>query len=323
MEQPLQLTLRAVDLTGPTGTIVVRKDAVPDDPQDFSFTAGGGLSPASFQLDDDADSTLPGTRTFADVPVGSGYSISEASVSGWEQTSATCDDGSSPSNITVSQGETVTCTFTNTKLNGYPRPKGATPLLVSLVPAYTECGSGNNTHGPPLALESCSPPAQVGDELTVGTPDANGKPAKSIGSLRMDVATGDPSTTADEADVAFRFSVTDVRKRSDLSDYTGELDAEPLLRITDRANGAGSAAGTTADFTWQIIVPCSATADDTVGSTCAITTTADTLIPGAIVEGDRAVWELGQVEIYDGGADGEAITTGDNAQFLRQGIFVP
>ena len=30
-----------------------RKDAVPNDPQDFDFTAGGGLSPASFQLDDD------------------------------------------------------------------------------------------------------------------------------------------------------------------------------------------------------------------------------------------------------------------------------
>ena len=32
----------------PAGTIVVRKNAVPDDAQDFSFTAGGGLSPASF-----------------------------------------------------------------------------------------------------------------------------------------------------------------------------------------------------------------------------------------------------------------------------------
>ena len=46
---------------------MVVKDATPNDPQDFSFTAGGGLSPASFQLDDDSDGTLSNTRTFNDV----------------------------------------------------------------------------------------------------------------------------------------------------------------------------------------------------------------------------------------------------------------
>ena len=40
---------------------------MPDDAQDFSFTAGGGLSPASFSLDDDADGTLSNTRTFTGV----------------------------------------------------------------------------------------------------------------------------------------------------------------------------------------------------------------------------------------------------------------
>ena len=41
------------------GQIVAVKNAVPDDPQDFAFTAGGGLSPSAFSLDDDADGTLP------------------------------------------------------------------------------------------------------------------------------------------------------------------------------------------------------------------------------------------------------------------------
>ncbi len=42
-------------------------DTVPNDPQDFSFTAGGGLSPSSFQLDDDGDNGngLSSTRSFA------------------------------------------------------------------------------------------------------------------------------------------------------------------------------------------------------------------------------------------------------------------
>ena len=34
---------------------------------------------------------------------------------------------------------------------GYPRPKGATPLSVPLVPAYRACTNPNRTHGPPLA----------------------------------------------------------------------------------------------------------------------------------------------------------------------------
>jgi len=113
--------------------IVVVKDAVPNAPQDFSFTAGGGLSPTSFQLDDDGDNanTLSNARTFDNLSAGSGYSISEAVPSGWLQSSATCDDGSPVSNISVSAGETVTCTFTNSAVasdpcQGVPLWPGAT-----------------------------------------------------------------------------------------------------------------------------------------------------------------------------------------------------
>ena len=64
--------------------IVVTKNALPDDPQDFDFTAGGGLTPTSFQLDDDADNTLSNSRTFI-VDPGSGYSVAEsAPPPGWD-----------------------------------------------------------------------------------------------------------------------------------------------------------------------------------------------------------------------------------------------
>ena len=109
------------------GQIVVVKDATPDDPQDFSFTAGGGLSPTSFSLDDDADATLSNTRTFADVPAGNGYSLSETVPGGWDQTAATCDDGSPVSNIDVAPGETVTCTFANRKRGSIVVVKDAQP----------------------------------------------------------------------------------------------------------------------------------------------------------------------------------------------------
>jgi len=94
-----------------TGSIVVRKDTVPSpDPTDtsFAFTAGGGLSPASFSLKNGE------SRTFASLVPQAGYSVAETTPAGWDVTS-TCSDGSPTSNIDVGPGETVTCTFTNTK----------------------------------------------------------------------------------------------------------------------------------------------------------------------------------------------------------------
>ena len=66
------------------GAIVVVQDSQPNDPQDFSFTAGGGLSPASFSLDDDSNGTLSNTRTFANVPATAGYSIAQTLPAGWQ-----------------------------------------------------------------------------------------------------------------------------------------------------------------------------------------------------------------------------------------------
>jgi hypothetical protein len=92
------------------GTIKVKKVTDPNpDPTDtsFSFTAGGGLDPTSFSLKNG------GTQTYTGVNPGSGYSVAETVPSGWDLTSSTCDDGSPVSNIDVSPGETVTCTFNN------------------------------------------------------------------------------------------------------------------------------------------------------------------------------------------------------------------
>jgi hypothetical protein len=46
-------------------------------------------------------------------------------------------------------------------------------------------------------------------------------------------------------------------------------------------------------------------------------------MPGAVVDGKRAIWQLDQVRVLDGGADGDADTTGDNRLFATQGVFVP
>jgi hypothetical protein len=207
----------------------------------------------------------------------------------------------------------------------YPRPKGATPLRVPLVPAFAQCTAPNRTHGSPLAYPSCRPPAPRSNLLTVGAPDSNGKGANSIGSVLFSVVVGDPATPANEADVGVSLSLTDVRRSGALSDYTGEVRQTTTLRVTDRRSGpsgTGRDDATMTDVPLSVDVACSGTPDPAVGGTCAINTAVNALIPGAVRESDRAIWELGAIEVYDGGPDGIG-STADNTLFARQGVFIP
>jgi hypothetical protein len=206
----------------------------------------------------------------------------------------------------------------------YPRPKSAAYTRVPLVPAHFQCTAPDRTHGPPLAYDSCSPPVPHSSQLTVGTPDANGEAAGSSGDVTFRVVAGDPVTPADEADVTLRVRMTDVRRISGLADYTGQLRATTGIRITDKDNpaSAGSLAGTVEDDVLAWTVPCTGTADTTIGSTCSVTTSVDSVVPGAIKENRRSVWKLKKVLVLDGGPDGVASTT-PNTTFAAQGIFVP
>jgi hypothetical protein len=209
-------------------------------------------------------------------------------------------------------------------VSAYVRPKGATPFRVPLVPAYNQCTNSNRQHGAPLSFGSCNPPRQVSSQLTVGTPDSNGQGASSIGTLLYRVIPGDPNTTANEADVMVDTSLTDVRHQGTLADYTGELRVEQLVQITDHLNGPAQNEPATVQATpFGFTVPCAATPSTTVGGTCSLSTTFNAILPGSVIEGARAIWELADVRVFDGGADGLASTTSDNTLFERQGIFVP
>lgn len=106
------------------GSIVIVKDAINNDGQDFSFTTAGGLSPSSFILDDDGNNnnTRSNTRVYGAAVTGQ-YTITENNTSGWRLTNLVCNDNNGLINlnnrqavINVETGETVTCTFTNTEL---------------------------------------------------------------------------------------------------------------------------------------------------------------------------------------------------------------
>jgi PKD repeat protein len=118
----------------PLGRIVVDKVTIPkEDPQAFSINLTGGPDDINedFLLADadprwDSEYLEPGV-----------YTLTETLPSGWIQSNLNCDDGSDPWSIQLAVGETVICTFTNTKLDP---PKadfsasvtnGVSPLLVT------------------------------------------------------------------------------------------------------------------------------------------------------------------------------------------------
>jgi hypothetical protein len=203
------------------------------------------------------------------------------------------------------------------------RPRGASPNRIPLVPSYQACTSPDLTHGPPLAYGSCSAPKLASSYLTVGTPDANGAPARSISYLRLAAVQGNTSTPEDEADVRIDAVLSDVSSQGPvLTDYLGDLQLRALLRVTDKLSGdSNSDPATLRDFLFKVRIPCTATTGPE-GSTCETHTSADSVLPGMVVESKRTIWDIQQLRVYDGGSDG-SISTSGNTLFATQGLFIP
>ncbi len=211
----------------------------------------------------------------------------------------------------------------------HPRPRAATPLRASLTPAYKQCTTPNSTHGAPLVFRSCSPPVQTSSFLTVGSPDANGAGAKSVGFVQLNVKTTSPE------DVLIRAAISDVRCKpgtaasvcsganaADGPDYSGDLQGNATIRISDHYNGPNlNEAATVVDIPLPINMQCQNTADTSIGGLCTIPDVGCLGCPPP-PEGQRAVVEITQIQIFDGGADGR-VGTDDNTLFAVQGIFIP
>jgi hypothetical protein len=219
----------------------------------------------------------------------------------------------------------------------HPRPAGAAPMRVPLVPAYAACAAPNRTHGPSLAFPSCNPPVQTSAEATVGTPDAFGGGANFLGSLRITVTIGVPGPP-DESNVYVRMDLRDVRcvptgarcgaaNAAGPADYSGEVAFKYGIRFTDHYNGVAPGGGTDPatmqDTDIASAIACAGTASTSTGSTCNLYTSYNAITPGMIKDTKRLVEEIYDVHVFDGGADGDASTAADNAVFLRQGIFIP
>jgi hypothetical protein len=220
---------------------------------------------------------------------------------------------------------------------GHVRPKAASPFKVSLVPSFNPCAPpGNRNHGPPLAAPSCNPPVHTSTAVTIGEPTVNGAPANMSGFVKLVVKVGVPGPPED-SDVLITSSISDVRCQAgtatcgnantqDGADYTGGLQGTAMIRITDHWNavapGGGPDPATVVDLPFPVNATCANTASAATGGLCTANTSANAAVPGAVKDGKRAVVEIGQISINDGGPDGSVATT-PNTVFAKQGIFIP
>ncbi len=115
------------------GTIIVEK--ITDDGYGaFTFTSGTLTSP--FVLTTTAAGAAgKASTTFSNLNPGT-FDVAETVPAGWNLVSGTCDDGSLPASIGLSGGETVTCTFHDT------REKGA--IEVTKLRKHAASGAGDH-----------------------------------------------------------------------------------------------------------------------------------------------------------------------------------
>ena len=105
-------------------SLTVVKETVPaSDPQDFDFDLTGAGVPADLDLDTDAgNATLPSQDTFnLNAAQLGAHTVSESAVAGWSLTDLDCTGDAdftelgSTATLDIDAGETVVCTFENTK----------------------------------------------------------------------------------------------------------------------------------------------------------------------------------------------------------------
>jgi hypothetical protein len=232
--------------------------------------------------------------------------------------------------LTLAVGALALMAVSQVASGSHVRPKGASPLRASLVPSFKACGTPNRTHGAPLAFPSCNPPVQSSSYLTIGSPDANGAGANSTGFILLRVKATSPE------DVLINSTITDVRCQAgtaasvcssanagDGPDYSGEIQGNATIRISDHYNGPSlTEAATVVDIPFPVNGTCVNTTLTSIGGTCSVATTANTVVPGSVKDTQRGVVEISQLQISDGGADG-LVSTAGNTLFEVQGIFIP
>ena len=207
----------------------------------------------------------------------------------------------------------------------YAHPQSASSVSTALVPVFKQCGTGGNpvnaNHAPPIAGGSCNPPSPSSAVVHVGP--------QMVGSAAMTVVPGDTDpVNGDQANVTLATSLSDIQTVGG-ADYNPNASGADItevvrLRLTDQANGFGGLSATATDVDFAVPIDCTPTGDPAVGSTCAVNTSTDSLMPGFAKEGRQTVAQVFRVRVHDAGLNGVRQNgTGDDKIFAHEGVFVP
>jgi hypothetical protein len=199
---PDQVT--SVSLVDPiqTGTITVTKDAVPDDPQDFSFQLDGGTA---VPLDDDSDATLSNTHSWT-VPVGA-HTLQETSIpADWALTHLVCTDQSATISLvnatatfSLAKNETVACTYTDAFTKVHPTLTTQASVATanqSWNDTATLTGDGTHLLAGSVAFYACAPQATATACTTGGTKVGADVPVTSSAGVTTEATTAPYAPTA-------------------------------------------------------------------------------------------------------------------------------
>jgi hypothetical protein len=199
----------------------------------------------------------------------------------------------------------------------YPHPQSAPSIHASLVPAFRQCGTSQNpatgSHAPPLAVGSCAP-NPTATQAVIG-PNGTAEDVVQV--------------QASPADWTLTVAASDIRTPAG-ADYnpngTGgnDLLATFRVRFTDRSNCLGSPCSTPYDkpaTTTDLDFPpahidCVPNGDPATppGSDCNVATSANTLVPGAVVAGKQTILQVFRVRV---------LNDVGSTVFLQQGVFIP
>jgi hypothetical protein len=136
-ERDNQMQANVVDVI-PNGTIVIVKQSLPPNPEDFSFNlTNNSTISQNFSLDDDGDPTLPNSQTFS-VPPGIWTATELLPPGNWSLTQLVCVDPSANTSVNLAARtatidlasfETVTCTFTSENPTAVTLSQGTARLI--------------------------------------------------------------------------------------------------------------------------------------------------------------------------------------------------
>ncbi|MBI4084984.1 MAG: DUF5011 domain-containing protein [Candidatus Liptonbacteria bacterium] len=201
------------------GKIIVDKVTNPEESsQEFTFDPSygeGSFTLTDTQTPDDSGYLDPGT-----------YSVDEIDIpTGWELTSAVCDDGSDPSEIALGAGEIVTCTFTNTFDNN----------------GGNNGGGGEENTPPVITLNGASTiDLTVGDSFS--DPGATASDAED-GDLTSSITTSSTVDTGTAGTYMVTYSVEDTGGLTDTKTRTVNVNAQQSNGGGEENNNDGGGGG--------------------------------------------------------------------------------